>query len=155
MSKRFTSLPCMSDGKSASTGPADHTSEVLGRAVGGARRHLKTRCIRSERFCRDSHVFPFSFGKGIAGCVVDVRDRRHAPAVQTSRAAEQEEVGRPSSGCRVHIYMMQAHIYTGHKLYNLICLSIILGLPFSSQGNKFAHVEGTVWMNTVIERQSL
>ena len=142
MSKSFTSLPCMSDGKSASTGPADHTSEVLGRAVGGARRHLKTRCIRSERFCRDSHVFPFSFGKGIAGCVVDVRDRRHAPAVQTSRAAEQEEVGRPSSGCRVHIYMMQAHIYTGHKLYNLICFSIILGLPFSSQGNKFAHVEG-------------
>ena len=39
----------------------------------------------------------------------DVRDEQPPPAVQTSRAAGQEEVCRPSSGCRGHIY----NIYRG------------------------------------------
>ena len=46
--------------------------------------------------CRRSQVLQFSFRYRIAGGVVDVRDEQPPPAVQTSRAAGQEEVCRPS-----------------------------------------------------------
>ena len=48
-------------------------------------------------FCRLAQVLQFSCRKGIAGCAVGMRDKQHPPAVQTSRAAEQEEVCRASS----------------------------------------------------------
>ena len=55
-------------------------------------------------FCRLAQAFQFSCTKGIAGRVVDMRDEQPPPAVQTSRAAQQEEVCRRSSGCRGHNY---------------------------------------------------
>ena len=71
--------------------------EVGPRLWAGAR-SAATEIAPGVTSCRLSQVLQFSFRYRIAGGVVDVRDEQPPPAVQTSRAAGQEEVCRPSSG---------------------------------------------------------